>query len=182
MTTQSNPLCVFDAGDVGLMVDSILRRPNLRSALRAAARSAHNADVDADVVESLDFDYSRAAYYRDYARAMRLAIRIAAWQAYSPRRDRRTGERQPRLDPAEIKAHIDLVSYVDKHVRLVKAGHDRFVGLCPFHDDHSPSMSVWSDGRWKCFACGAGGDVFAFVMRWHECGFKDALHILSGGA
>lgn len=172
---------VFDADDVGLMVDAICRSPDMKQALRSAERSAHNADIDADVVEDLDADHPRAAYYRDYARAMRLAIRIAAWESYTPPPRIRPGDPQPRFDAADIKARVDLVSYIDQHVRLVKAGHDRFVGICPFHGDKNPSMSVWTDGHWKCFACGAGGDIFTFVELWHKCDFREALAILAGG-
>lgn len=171
---------VFDAGDVDLMVGAIIRRPNIKTAVAAAKASAHIADIDADCVESLDGNAPRAAYYRDYAKSMRLAIRIAEWQSYTPPPPPKPGD-PPRLDAADVKARVDLVNYIDKHVHLVKAGHDRFIGICPFHGDKSPSMSVWTDGRWRCFGCGVGGDVFEFVKLWHKCDFRGALQILSGG-
>lgn len=171
---------VFDAGDVDLMVSAINNRPDTKAALAAAERSAHRASLNADAEEMLDGDIGKAAYYRDYAKAMRLAIRIAQWQSYTPPPQPKPGS-QPRLDASAIKASVDLVTYIDKHVRLVKAGHDRFVGLCPFHDDRRPSMSVWTDGRWKCFACGAGGDIIEFARRYHQCEFREALEIIAGG-
>ena len=172
----------FDAGDVNLMVAAIERRPDIGAGIKSAQRSAHKAELDAFAVEYVDDDRAKAVYYRDYARAMRLAIRITQWHhsldgSLHPQRTAAPGQH---MDAATVKQSVDLVSYIDQSAHLVKAGADRFVGVCPFHADKSPSMSVWTDGHWKCFGCGAGGDIFAFVMLQHKCGFREALQLLGG--
>jgi len=181
-TNREPDSTVFDAGDVDMFAASIEGSAD-PDAINIMLQDAAVADLDADAAEDIDGDRARASFMRDYAKMVRLACRVASWntevtQASTPRRP---GHLPPRLDAAAIKSQIDLPSYIDQHVRLVKAGHDRFVGICPFHDDRNPSMSVWADGRWKCFACNAGGDVFEFAMRWHKCGFSEALQIINGG-
>ena len=58
----------------------------------------------------------------------------------------------------------DIVELISEHVGLKKKGRE-MVGLCPFHEDHKPSLYVNSVKQiFKCFACGAGGDVFKFVQ------------------
>jgi DNA primase catalytic core len=71
-----------------------------------------------------------------------------------------------------LKQSIDLVSFVETHYPLAgwqRTSSKRVTALCPFHDDHSPSLSI-DGGRqiFKCFACGAGGDVFQFVRLYHQ--------------
>ncbi len=74
-----------------------------------------------------------------------------------------------------VQQATDIVELVGEHVALKRQGRE-FVGLCPFHDDHSPSMHVVPDKQiYKCFSCGAGGDVFAFVMNYHRMSFPEAL-------
>lgn len=76
----------------------------------------------------------------------------------------------------QLKAHADIALIIERFVPLKKSGVGRFVGKCPFHDDRSPSMNVNPQlGIYKCFACGAGGDVFKFVMEHEKLDFKTAV-------
>ncbi len=82
----------------------------------------------------------------------------------------------------EVQAATDLVRLVGEHVALKPAGRE-YVGLCPFHDDSKPSMNVSPQKQiFKCFACGAGGDVFSFMMRYHKLSFPEALKALADRA
>ena len=75
----------------------------------------------------------------------------------------------------------DLVALVGEHVQLRPKGREH-VGLCPFHDDRSPSMSVVThkgSGFYKCFSCGAAGNAIDFMMNYHKMEFIDALRALA---
>ncbi len=73
----------------------------------------------------------------------------------------------------------DIVDLIGERVALKRAGKD-FVGLCPFHADHKPSMSVVPRKQiFKCFACGAGGDAIKFVMLSRRVEFREALQVLA---
>ncbi|HNY31459.1 MAG TPA: DNA primase [Fibrobacteria bacterium] len=79
----------------------------------------------------------------------------------------------------EVRSKADLVSIVGRRVALKRKG-TYYVGRCPFHDDHDPSMHVNTQlGIYKCFVCGAGGDVFKFVMEIEHMGFREALELLA---
>lgn len=85
-------------------------------------------------------------------------------------------------DRDRVKDATDIVRLVGDHVELRARGRE-YVGLCPFHDDHSPSMAVVPAKQiFHCFACGAGGDAFSFVMRYHRMEFPDALRFLADRA
>lgn len=76
----------------------------------------------------------------------------------------------------ELKAHADIAQVIENFLPLKRSGNGRFVGRCPFHDDRSPSMSVNPTiGIYKCFACGAGGDVFKFVREHEKLDFRGAV-------
>lgn len=76
----------------------------------------------------------------------------------------------------ELKSQADIADVIQQFVPLKRSGSGRFVGRCPFHNDHSPSMNVNPQmGIYKCFACGAGGDVFKFVMEHEHLDFKEAV-------
>ena len=78
----------------------------------------------------------------------------------------------------EIRNKIDIVEVVSKYVPLVAHGKNYF-GVCPFHDDHSPSMSVSKEKQiFTCFSCGATGNVFTFVADIEHIGFYDAVRLL----
>jgi DNA primase catalytic core len=75
----------------------------------------------------------------------------------------------------QVKENADIVAVIGQYVPLKKAG-SRYLGLCPFHHDRSPSMNVTPQmGIYKCFACGAGGDVLKFVQEYEKLDFLDAL-------
>lgn len=79
----------------------------------------------------------------------------------------------------DIKARLSIVDVVERYVSLKRTGRD-YKGLCPFHDDKNPSMHVNEErGFFHCFSCGAGGDVFGFVMKYNSIGFMDAARELA---
>jgi DNA primase len=74
-----------------------------------------------------------------------------------------------------VKESADIVAVVSQYVPLKRAG-ARYTGVCPFHNDRHPSMNVNPRmGIYKCFACGAGGDVIKFVQEFEKIGFIEAL-------
>ena len=79
----------------------------------------------------------------------------------------------------EIRSKLNIVDVISSYIPLTKQGRNYF-GLCPFHDDHSPSLSVSSEKQiYKCFVCGESGNVFNFVMNYEKISFKEALLKLS---
>lgn len=79
----------------------------------------------------------------------------------------------------EIRSRADIVSVVGRFVPLKRRG-TYWVGRCPFHDDHSPSLHVNPQlGIYKCFVCGAGGDIFKFLMEHEHLGFREVLETLA---
>lgn len=79
----------------------------------------------------------------------------------------------------EIRAAADIVDVVGDYVKLKKSG-SGFVGLCPFHDENTPSFHVTPRlGIYKCFGCGESGDVFNFVMEMEGIGFPESLRTLA---
>jgi DNA primase len=91
----------------------------------------------------------------------------------------------PRLDQnviREIHSRIDIAAFIGQYVSLKKRGRD-LVGLCPFHGEKTPSFHVHpEDGFFKCFGCGAGGDVIAFAMKLENLQFGDAARLLANKA
>ena len=82
----------------------------------------------------------------------------------------------------EVRAACDVVDVVGDFVRLKKRG-SGFVGLCPFHDERTPSFSVNPRMQiFKCFGCGVGGDVFQFLMRVERLSFPEAVRALADNA
>lgn len=74
-----------------------------------------------------------------------------------------------------IRAGVDLVELVGRVVVLTKAG-TTWRGLCPFHGEKTASFIVTpARGTWRCFGCGAGGDVFGWLMRVERCAYPDAI-------
>ena len=83
---------------------------------------------------------------------------------------------------ADVFAANDIVDYVSKYVTLKKRGRD-YLGLCPFHNEKTPSFHVSADKQlFYCFGCGAGGNLVQFVMRSENVDFSDALKILADNA
>jgi DNA primase len=82
-------------------------------------------------------------------------------------------------DKEKVQAATDLVRLIGEQVNLRPKGKE-FAGLCPFHDDKTPSMQVSPQKQiYKCFSCGAGGDAFSFVMNYHKMTFVEALKFLA---
>ena len=78
----------------------------------------------------------------------------------------------------EIRNKTDIVEIISEFVSLTPKGKNYF-GVCPFHDDHSPSMSVSKEKQiYTCFSCGATGNVFNFIANYEHIGFYDAVRIL----
>jgi len=79
----------------------------------------------------------------------------------------------------DIRARVDIVDLVSKRISLKRTGRV-YKGLCPFHDDKSPSFDVNPDlGRYRCWACGEHGDIFTWVMKTQNVDFPEAMRILA---
>lgn len=84
-----------------------------------------------------------------------------------------------RSDVERVKDANDIVRVIGEHIALRPKGRE-YAGLCPFHDDRTPSMQVSPDKQiYKCFSCGAGGDVLTFVQKFHKMEFREALEYLA---
>jgi DNA primase len=82
-------------------------------------------------------------------------------------------------DLEEIRRRADIVEIISPHVALRKAGR-RLVGLCPFHQERTPSFTVDPEaGLWHCFGCKAGGDLFRFVEMVEKVEFTEAVELLA---
>lgn len=80
---------------------------------------------------------------------------------------------------SEIKNRMPLEQYIQKYVPLKKNG-IRWIGLCPFHQERSPSFTVNTlSGFFYCFGCHASGDIFSFAEKYHGMMFKDVLLMLA---
>ena len=79
----------------------------------------------------------------------------------------------------EIKSRCNIVDVIGRVVTLKKAG-SSYKGLCPFHNEKTPSFSV-DEGRqtYKCFGCGEGGDVISFVQKYYSLDFMEAMELLA---
>ena len=87
-----------------------------------------------------------------------------------------------RSDIDKVKDATDLVRLIGEHIALRPKGRE-YICLCPFHDDHSPSMYVVPEKQfYKCFSCGASGDCFGFVQNFLKMDFRDALEFLADRA
>ena len=79
----------------------------------------------------------------------------------------------------EVRQRTDIVDLIGSYVRLQKKG-SSYMGLCPFHNEKSPSFSVSRQKQmYYCFGCGAGGNVFTFVMEYENYSFVEALKMLA---
>jgi DNA primase len=79
----------------------------------------------------------------------------------------------------QIKQKLDIVEEIGAVVTLKRVG-KAFKGLCPFHNERTPSFYVFPDtGTWHCFGCHEGGDIFTFVEKQQSLEFKDALELLA---
>lgn len=82
----------------------------------------------------------------------------------------------------DIKDRISIVAFVGERIPLKRAGRN-FKGLCPFHNEKTPSFNVNDEkGIYHCFGCGEGGDLFQFVMKFEGVSFAEAVRSLAGRA
>lgn len=80
---------------------------------------------------------------------------------------------------AAIKHAVDIVTLVGEYLPLHRSG-SKFKALCPFHDDHNPSLELNPERQsYKCWSCGAGGDVFDFIKDIERVDFPEALRMLA---
>ncbi len=78
-----------------------------------------------------------------------------------------------------IKNEANIVDIIGSYITLNKSGSD-YVGMCPFHDDHSPSMHVSTKlNIFKCFVCNTGGNVFSFVQKFENVSYPEAVKIVA---
>jgi DNA primase len=81
-----------------------------------------------------------------------------------------------RNDIDEVRARVNIADVVGDYVQLKSAGVGSLKGLCPFHDERSPSFHVRPQvGRYHCFGCGEDGDVFSFLMKQDHTTFQEAV-------
>ena len=79
----------------------------------------------------------------------------------------------------EVKQSNDIVEVVSQYIHLKRSGRNYF-GLCPFHNEKSPSFSVSPDKQiFHCFGCGVGGNVISFISKIEGIGFKEAIEVLA---
>jgi DNA primase len=85
-----------------------------------------------------------------------------------------------REDVDHVRERTRIEEVVGEHVTLKSAGVGSLKGLCPFHDEKTPSFHVRPQvGLWHCFGCGQGGDVISFVQEVDHLGFTDAVELLA---
>ena len=78
-----------------------------------------------------------------------------------------------------IREQADIVDIISDYLKLTKKGKN-YVAVCPFHDDHSPSLVVSKERQiFNCFTCRTGGNVFSFVMKYENVDFFEALQIVA---
>ena len=90
--------------------------------------------------------------------------------------------RHSETNTSAIKNAIDIVALVGEYLPLRRAG-SKYKALCPWHDDHNPSLEVNPERQsFKCWSCGKGGDIFDFVMNFEHVEFPEALRMLADRA
>src|SRR5512146_3566477 len=79
-----------------------------------------------------------------------------------------------------VKQQADIVRLIGEYVKLKKAGAQNYSGLCPFHNEKTPSFSVHAVRQfYHCFGCGVSGDVFSFVQKIENVGFPESVRIVA---
>ncbi len=79
----------------------------------------------------------------------------------------------------DIRSKADIVDIISKYIPVTKKGRN-YVAVCPFHNDTNPSMQISTDKQiYKCFSCGAGGNVFTFVEEFEKISFIEAVKIVA---
>src|SRR3954468_11569206 len=86
-----------------------------------------------------------------------------------------------KADIDEVRTRVNLADVVGDYVALKSAGVGSLKGLCPFHDERSPSFHVRPQvGMYHCFGCGEGGDVYTFLQKMDHVTFAEAVERLAG--
>ena len=79
-----------------------------------------------------------------------------------------------------VQEAVDIADVISRYATLKRAGRN-FKALCPFHEEKTPSFTVFPESqRFKCFGCGEGGNVFTFLMKHNNLGFRDDTGATSG--
>ena len=79
------------------------------------------------------------------------------------------------IDFDKIRKQVDIVKVISCYIPLVKKGKN-YMAVCPFHNDSNPSLTVSYEKQiYKCFSCGASGNVFTFVQEYEGISFMDAV-------
>ena len=79
----------------------------------------------------------------------------------------------------EIRKSVNIVDIISDYIPIEQKGRNYFA-ICPFHDDHNPSMSISPEKQiYTCFVCGAHGNVFNFIMDYENVSFYEALKIVA---
>jgi DNA primase len=82
----------------------------------------------------------------------------------------------------DIKQRLDIVNVISSYLKVEQAGRN-FKALCPFHQEKTPSFFIFPERQsWRCFGCGAGGDLFSFVMKKEGTDFGETLKMLADKA
>ena len=85
-----------------------------------------------------------------------------------------------REDIDEVRNRTDLREVVESYVTLKSAGIGSYKGLCPFHDERSPSFHIRPQlGTFHCFGCGESGDVIAFIQKMDHSSFTETVELLA---
>ena len=87
--------------------------------------------------------------------------------------------RIPREKIDEIRQSVDIVDVISQYISLTKKG-SGYMAICPFHDDHDPSLSVSQSKQiYKCFVCGNGGNVFTFLQEYLHISYLEAVKMVA---
>src|SRR5262249_12625041 len=80
----------------------------------------------------------------------------------------------------DLKQQADIVRIIGEYITLKKAGGQNFLGICPFHNEKTPSFSVHATRQFfHCFGCGKSGDVFKFIQEIEKVSFGEAVRLLA---
>ena len=81
----------------------------------------------------------------------------------------------------EIRSAANIVDVISEYVQLRKRGKN-FIGLCPFHNEKTPSFTVSEDKQiYHCFGCHSGGNVFKFIMEYEKISFIESVQEMAHG-
>jgi hypothetical protein len=147
-------------------------------------------DVD-ELAAERDYYADELAYFADTPREQQFAL--DPWRALVTAIDRELRRREPgqvagnaRIDLSDViravKERVDLVQELNERGRELRKNGRGFVGLCPIHTEKTPSFHVYGDGHYKCFGCGAHGDIITLTMQLDKVPFVPALRYLANQA